>query len=666
MPVNTAILRRLEAMFAKSLLSARWSRGALVLALFCATLALTAAAYWPSLRGVFIFDDFPNIVENPQDHPATLSWQALTEAALSSPVQALPRPLAMLSFALDWYWNPGDAHQMRLVNLCIHLLNGMLLFGLLRRLIRVARERFGRASLDTLDADLMALCITAAWLLAPINFTAVAYVVQRMESLCQVFVFAGLWAYVVARQRMLAHDKSPLLAGLAIAMGTGLGVLAKESAALLPLYAFILEWTLFNFARSDGKTDRRIVALYALVLALPGALATTLAMHRYMPAAAWSGRSFNLWQRLLTEPRIIVQYLDWSVLPMPNALGLYHDNIEVSQGLLSPVTTIASIVLLLGMLSFALYVRKAIPLAAVGILWFLAAHLLTGTIIPLELAFEHRNYFASLGLYLALVSIIGHRWNSGYRVARMTACVALIALFATVTLIRSMDWGNPLMFSRSEAEKNPNSPRTQYELGRTYVIYSRYQPDSQFVPLAYTVLNTAATMQGANALPDQALLVLSSNLHRAPPEGVWPRLQQKLEDQPLSTENISAMYSLNRCVLSERCDFPPAQMVACFLAALHHTPKNIAVLTMYADFASNILRDMELAIRLTQETVDQSPGDLQLRLNMLLLLQMNARLDQALEYYQKTKAEVPGASNDRVFQEWGKLLEGQQAGSASD
>jgi protein O-mannosyl-transferase len=638
--------------------TAHWSHRALVLGLLMFTLAMTAVVFWPSLRGSFVFDDYPNIVDNPAVHPTTLSWESLRDAAFSSPVDSLPRPLAMLSFALDWCWSPGDIFHMKLVNLCIHLLNGLLLFALLRRIVRIASDKIREPQSNQNYPELLALCVTAAWLLAPINFTAVAYIVQRMESLCQVFVLAGLWAYVAARERMLATGRGAIFPWMVIVFATGLGVLVKESAALMPVYAFILEWLLFGFARRDGKLDRKICAAFAVLLALPGTAAMLWAMHRYLPAAAWAGRPFTLAQRLLTEPRILLEYVNWTLLPTANALSLYHDNIDFSLGWFSPATTTASIIVLLGMLAAAFYVRNTRPLVALGLLWFLAAHLLTGTIIPLELVFEHRNYFASVGLYLAAFSLLAPWSNRNYRVARMTGCVALLILFATVTWIRAMDWGNPLTFARSEAEKNPNSHRAAYELGRTYVIFSRYQPESPFVPLAYAILDKAATMPHATALPDQALLLLSSNLHRDLPPGTWQRLQDKLANQPLSMENIAALYAVTQCEIKAICQYPPEQMIASYQAALSHVPRDVSILTMYANFATSVLHNQDLAIQLTSETVDLQPQNMQPRINMLLILHVNEKDEQALDFYHKTAQELPSALKDPVFLEWGKLLEG--------
>src|SRR5678809_321450 len=106
-----------------------------------------------------------------------------------------------------------------------------------------------RSRMDAaIDRRPVALWVTAAWALNPINLMAVLLVVQRMESLCHTFVFAGLWLYLVGRTQLMAGERGwmALLAGLL--GGVALGVLAKESAVLLPLYALALECTVLGFA----------------------------------------------------------------------------------------------------------------------------------------------------------------------------------------------------------------------------------------------------------------------------------------------------------------------------------------------------------------------------------------------------------------------------------
>ncbi|MGH8270728.1 MAG: hypothetical protein ACRESG_00200, partial [Gammaproteobacteria bacterium] len=99
-------------------------------------LAVTALAYWPGTHSGFMFDDYPNIVENPALKIEHLTPAAIARAAFSMPsVGTFERPIAMASFALSDYFNGMQAQPMKIVNLAIHLLNGVLVFLLLRLLL---------------------------------------------------------------------------------------------------------------------------------------------------------------------------------------------------------------------------------------------------------------------------------------------------------------------------------------------------------------------------------------------------------------------------------------------------------------------------------------------------------------------------------------------------
>lgn len=606
-------------------------------------MALAAIAYWPSLQGGYVFDDYINIVLNTNVHVQSLDWESLRNATLGQP-SAAHRPLAMISFAIDWYLGGGDPLRMKVENLIIHLINGLLLFGLLRTLFRARRPAF-----DTARADVLALCVTAAWLLAPINFTAVAYIVQRMESLCQAFVLAGLWGYIAARARMRDGKPGLLRAVASIVLGTAIGGLSKESAALLPLYALVAEWTMFGFARNDGKVDRRLLTMYLVLLVLPGCVALYWALTHFLPAAVWVGRPFTLGERLLTEPRILWDYVQWSLLPLPNQMALYHDGIEISRGLFDPPTTVLAILALAFVLVAALRLRRKHPLAALGIGWFLAAQLLTGTVIPLELAFEHRNYFASIGLYLALFAFVVPHIEARLPLLRRGLCIVLVVFFAVVTWIRALNWANPLLFALNETKVNPNSPRAAYELANIYMVLCQQPGNSQLIPVAFEAMQHAADMPGANMLPEQGLLLLSTYLDRDPPDGTWARLQHKLATQPLSAPVLDALYKLDSCTQQGTCAFPASQMVNSFLAALQHTPPNTSVLSMYASYAFNVLHDSTLALDLARDAVKEAPRDLQMRRNLLLLLASSGQHEAARDFYARTVRELPQAAQDMNF-----------------
>lgn len=607
--------------------------------------ALAVIAYWPSLRGGYVFDDHINIALNTNVHVQSLDWESLHNATLGQP-SAANRPLAMISFAIDWYLGGGDPFRMKVTNLIIHLINGLLLLGLLRTLLRACPHASAIQ-----HADSVALCVTAAWLLAPINFTAVAYIVQRMESLSQLFVLAGLWGYLAARERMREGKPGILRAVASILLGTAIGGLSKESAVLLPLYALIAEWIIFGFKHADGRIDRRLLTMYLLVLVLPACAALYWVAGHALPAAAWEGRPFTLGERLLTEPRVLWDYVQWAVLPLPTQMSLFHDGIAISHGWFDPPTTTLAILALAIALFAGVRLRRTRPLVALGIGWFFAAHLLTATVIPLEIAFEHRNYFASIGLYLAVFSVLVPPSAAPLMLVRIGACVALVLFFATVTWIRALNWGNPLLFALSEAQMNPHSPRAAYELARNYMdlVQTRDRADSRLVSEAFKTMQHAATMPGANILPDQGLLLLSAHLHRETPEGTWARMQHKLATQPLTVQDVEALNKLNSCMLQGACEFPANEMVQSFLSALQHTPPDTRILSIYASYAFNVLHDSTLALDLARDAVKEKPTDMQVRANMLVLLVASGQREQAEAFYAQTLQDLPQARHNEKF-----------------
>jgi hypothetical protein len=369
-----------------------------------ALLVSVVLVYWPGAGGGFVFDDYPNIVDNTALHITGRVWRDWLAAMMSSPASSLQRPLAMLTFAINHYFTGLDPRPMKLTNIAIHALNAALVFGLIRTILQAAL----RARINDLEqtTDRMAFFIAACWALHPINVMAVLFIVQRMESLSHTFVFAGLWLYASGRRRQLAGASGwgMILTGLIPC--TLLGLLAKESAALLPLYALCIEVCLFRFRGSDERRDLRLYALFTGVLVLPALLGVAWLLPKATSAGAFASRNFTLAERLLTEPRVVMTYLRWTLLPDVGQLSLYHDDYLPSRDLWSPPSTVWALLAVPGLLALAWFCRQRRPLVSLGLLWFLGAQLLTATIIPLELVFEHRNYFASLGICLAMADLL--------------------------------------------------------------------------------------------------------------------------------------------------------------------------------------------------------------------------------------------------------------------
>lgn len=619
---------------------------------------VVVAVYWPGLSGGFLFDDYPNIVENHGVQPKDAGFSSLVRAALSSPSSEFKRPLASLSFAANYLASGLDPYWMKLTNLAIHLMNGLLVFLLSRALLLAApgdpRKRAGRTRI-------VAALIAASWMLLPINLTGVLYVVQRMESMANLFVLLGLIGYVAGRQRMLgsaphqasathgasSRNRGLLLCFVSITVPVALGILAKETAVMLPLYAALIEWIVFRIARpatsteesdSATKLDRQVITMFLLALVLPMALGLIWIVPGLLRPEAWASRDFTLGTRLLSEARIVVDYITWTVLPTPGALSFYHDDFLISTGLLTPWSTLASILLLTGLIALMLWLRPRLPLAALGIAFFLGCHLLTGTILQLELIYEHRNYFASFGLMLALVPLLAAPREQPFALPRHTLLVGLLLYWTLLTALTSYAWGDPLRLAEDLADRAPQSPRAQYELGRTYIIRSHYDPASPFTELAYQPLEKATALPLASILPEQALIFMNSRMHLPLKDAWWDSMINKLKTRKPGVQDESSLNALTQCAREKRCELPAGRMTQAFEAALSHPQPSARLLATYGDYAWNVLDNEQLGERMTQKAVKANPAEPAYRITLVRMLARQGRYSDARKQVQALQA----------------------------
>jgi hypothetical protein len=587
-------------------------------------LVVTALVYLPGIRGGYVFDDYPNIVDNLALHVTSLSWNDWIAAMLSSPASNLHRPLAMLTFAVNLYFTGLDPVPMKLTNIAIHLLNVLLVFGLIRSLLSpvfTGNDGMRRR------IDWAALFASACWALHPINLMAVLFIVQRMESLCHVFVFAGLWAYVAGRVRQQrgASGWSLVLTGLV--GGTAVGLLAKESAVLLPVYALCLETCIFGFRGATERRDPRMLWLYGGVLILPAIIGVAWLLPPLIHPGALSYRNFTIGQRLLTEPRVVLDYLRWILLPDLRQFGLDHDDYVVSYGLWNPPSTLLAILGIVALSAAAWFLHRRRPLVSLGILWFLSAQLLTATFIPLELVFEHRNYFASLGICVALADLLLLA-PPARSAAPRAAATAFVLLCATTTYMRASEWSNPVLFASTEAAKHPLSPRSTYSLARALVVATRYNPNSPLVAPSLAALDHARHIQDSGILPDQAALLFDAHIGRPIDPDLWTDMQAKLSHDPIGAQEISALRSLTDCAVARKCMFDPNAMLATFWAAMGRGD-NPYILHVYGNYVLNVLGDDALAMRVWKQASMLAPNESQYRISVIKLLIAQGKYDEA-------------------------------------
>jgi hypothetical protein len=578
-----------------------------------AGLLLTFAVYVPGRNGGFIFDDYPNIVDNTGLHPKTVTLGSLVRASLSSPSSEFKRPLASLTFTANLLATGTDPAPMKVTNIVIHLLNGLACFFLTRLLLAATRSRM-RAPAAPGDGVASALVATA-WLLLPINLTSVLYVVQRMESLANLFVLLALIGYTKARMTMRGDRRVGfVLATAAITVLPAIGLLAKETAVLVPLYAFLIELALFKGRSPDAggqpATDKRVRYLFVAVLLVPFVLGSAWMAVKLSNPRAWASRDFTLATRLLSECRIVVDYVVWTLFPRAGDLSFYHDDFVISHGWLTPPTTLLGALAIAGLLALTVTLRKKRPLAALGLGLFFACHALTATVIPLELVYEHRNYFASYGLMLALVPwLVENTGTHRLLLARRVAFGALLAYWTLQTAMTASAWGTPLGLARELADRAPDSPRAQYELGRAYIILSHYDPDSPFTRLAYAPLERAMGLPGSSILPEQALIFLNARMHLPLKDAWWESIMRKLGVRRPTVQDESSLGALGTCAIQDLCDLPRDRMVEAFGVALSHPNPTARLLAMYSDYAWGELADLDLAYRTIKDATTTAPAE---------------------------------------------------------
>lgn len=495
---------------------------------------LVFLVYLPGLGGDFIFDDQQNVVNQPAIKMDTLSWTALRDAALSFQ-HGVGRPIPMISFALDHLAWGEDPYGYKLTSVAVHVVNALLVLALANTILALLPNAGGRGRLWT------AGLISFLWAAHPLQVSTTLYVVQRMESLSLLFVLLALLAYLEGRKRQLAGRRAwPLL--LACLPLVGLGLACKETAALFPAFALALELTVLGFQAHEKNTVRklRMAHIASVAAMLVGAL---VLLPHYADASLHAIRDFTAYERVLSQARVIPMYLGWIVVPRLDAMTFYYDNFPASTGMLDPVSTLFGALALLALATSAALARRQSPLYSLGVLWFLASHAITSSYLPLELVFEHRNYFAILGVILAIYGLALSLRASWAGIGPAIAVLLALGL-GTLGLIRSATWGDPLHLAMQLAQINPGSSRASTHLGDKYAQMSYASHDALFQQMAEREYERGSRLPGSSPMPEQGLLMLAANQGRPSKPEWWDRVIAKLESQAIGPQEMAMITGL--------------------------------------------------------------------------------------------------------------------------
>jgi protein O-mannosyl-transferase len=214
--------------------------------------AATAAVYAQVWHHQFVdIDDVKYVPSNPMVSQG-LSWQGV-RWAFTTGYDSNWFPLTWLSHMLDVQLYGLNAGPHHLTALLLHILNSVLLFGLLHRMTKA----LGPSAF-----------VAALFALHPLHVESVAWVAERKDVLSTFFFFLTLWAYLNYLQRRGVRRYLLLMILYA------LGLLSKPMLVTLPFVLLLIDiWPLGRVSlqqlrmRMVWPLVKEKVQLFALALA---------------------------------------------------------------------------------------------------------------------------------------------------------------------------------------------------------------------------------------------------------------------------------------------------------------------------------------------------------------------------------------------------------------
>lgn len=412
-----------------------------------AVLACAAClSYRNSLSIPFLFDDVPAIVENPSIRDLREIGEVLLPD-LEGGVTTSGRPVLNLSFAINRAIGGDDVRGYHALNLAIHYLSALLLFGVVRRafLLRPSSKATG------LSASAMAAAVAGLWMLHPLQTSAVTYLAQRAESLCGLFYLATLYTFVRATESTRPRW---WFAGSIAACALGMGT--KEVMVSAPLLVLLFDRTFVAGTFAEAWRCRK--AYY-------GALAGTwivLVVFAFETSGRGTTAGFETvvtpWSYLLTQCAAIVHYIRLAVWPHP----LVFDYGTATVASLASVWWQAA--MLAGLAGGSVWALVKRPVLGFWAVWFFAILAPSSSVVPVasQTVAEHRMYLPLAAIVVLGVSAAG-RWLR--RPVSFGVFAAGLAVGSgLLTAARNGDYKSGRTIWEDTAAKMPGNPRARINL----------------------------------------------------------------------------------------------------------------------------------------------------------------------------------------------------------
>jgi protein O-mannosyl-transferase len=399
--------------------------------------AAVGAAYSRTFSVPMFYDDVPSIVHNPTlRHLGSAFWPG-GRSTVSG------RPILNLSLALNYAVSGYGVWSYHALNLAIHAMACLALFGIVRRTV---------ATWEGERSTIIAFCAALLWGVHPLLTESVTYVIQRAESLMGLFYLLTLYCFIRGAAADAGRPRAWQVLSVAFCL---LGMGTKEVMATAPLIVLLYDRTFL--AGSFGEAWRRrrgvYVGLAATWLILPFLVLST----HGRGGTAGFGTDVAWWSYALTQLRAVVLYLRLSFWPHPLVFDYGSSIAPLSPGILPYALAVAALV---AATAWALVRKPALGFLGASFLVILAP---SSSVVPVvtETMAEHRMYLSLIPV-VALVVIAIHRWLGR---AAVPACFAMAAVMFWATWFRNEVYATEKGVWSDAVASLPENERAQNNLG---------------------------------------------------------------------------------------------------------------------------------------------------------------------------------------------------------
>ena len=403
--------------------------------------------YANSVAGVFLFDDQPRIVSN---HVIRQGWE------IGKTLFHVERPLVVLSFALNYQVSGLQVWSYHAVNIAIHLMAALVLFGIVRRTL-------SRGTLQTRyagKAPWLAAIVALLWIVHPLQTESVTYICQRAESLmglCFLLTLYGVQRGADAPQASWRWYGSALVA-------CALGVASKAAMVMAPLVVLLYDRIFLSSSFKVIFRQRGLLYLALMAAWLEAAYLIVNSDDSIRTVGEATGITPLTY--LLTQLDVIPHYLRLSMWPSPLVLDYEWAAVTTVGQILVPGTIV------IGLLLMTLWALRDHPMLGFLGAWFFLTLAPTSSIIPIrDIAFEHRMYLPLAAVVVCVVIGIDHVLSrtsvaGGLRRAIAMALVAMAtAALGMTTVYRNQAYASETRMWSDVIAYRPHNVRAHLNLG---------------------------------------------------------------------------------------------------------------------------------------------------------------------------------------------------------